>query len=29
MGKHTVNNNPSLNDIIEVDMWAREEIERR
>ncbi|MCX8130089.1 MAG: 1-deoxy-D-xylulose-5-phosphate reductoisomerase [Clostridia bacterium] len=26
MGKHIVNNNPSLNDIIEVDMWTREEI---
>lgn len=28
MEKHTVNINPSLLDIIEVDRWAREEIER-
>jgi 1-deoxy-D-xylulose-5-phosphate reductoisomerase len=28
MGKHSVNINPSLNDIIEVDRWAREEVEK-
>jgi 1-deoxy-D-xylulose-5-phosphate reductoisomerase len=26
MARHSVNINPSLNDIIEVDKWSREEI---
>ncbi len=28
MERHTVNNNPSLKDIIEVDLWARQKVEK-
>lgn len=28
MGKHTVNIKPGLDDIIEVDRWARETVEK-